>query len=412
MTSPQHSLSTTDPSQSVTSEMLAMFDIELDLRSSDSSKWNHYPPHVLPMWVADMDFPSPPAVVDALQQRIQHPVFGYSVQPESFKELLCDLMFRRHNWSITPEEIIFFPGAVSALNVVASAIGKQGDATLVNTPVYPPFLSAPTNQGRKLATADLATTRRHINGHSYLHYELDSDQLRDAITAETRLFIFCNPHNPVGRAYNESELHQVAALAEEQDMVICSDELHSDLLLGQTKHMPIAALAPEVAARTITLLAPSKTYNLPGLGCTIAIAQNPDLRTAIQTAKAGIVPHVNLLGYVAAEAAYRDGDAWLAALRYYLTDNRDYLCRFVAEELPGVEVTFPEATYLAWLDCRAALPEDNPYDFFLTMADVALSDGSAFGESGKGFVRLNFGCSRRVLQEGLQRIAQALLTQR
>jgi cystathionine beta-lyase len=279
---------------------------------------------------------------------------------------------------------------------------------LVQAPVYPPFLSAPGNQQRELQTAPLSLRYVEQGPCAHLHYDVDFDAFEAEIHDRTRLFILCNPHNPVGRAYAPAELTRMAEICEKHDLVICSDEIHADLLMADTKHVPIASLAEEISQRTITLLAPSKTYNLPGLGCSMAIVQNPELRTTLQSAARGIVPHVNLLGYVAAETAYTQCEEWLNELLTYLTANRDFLVEYVNEHLPGVRTTRPEATYLAWLDCRATGIDGNPHKFFLEHAKVALNDGASFGPGGEGFVRMNYGCPRALLEEGLERMREAL----
>jgi cystathionine beta-lyase len=239
-------------------------------------------------------------------------------------------------------------------------------------------------------------------------YTVDMDLFARTITPRTRAFILCNPHNPVGRVFTQEEL---AAMAEEclrHRIVIISDEIHSDLVYRGARHTPIATLAPEVEAQTITLMAPSKTYNIPGLQCSVAVIPNPTLRKRFAEARDGLVPEPNILGYVAALAAYRDGDAWLEAVLQYLERNRDLVCEFVARELPGVRTAKPEGTYLAWLDCRGAGIPGNPHQFFLREAKVALNDGADFGRGGEGFVRLNFGCPRPLLLEGLGRLKAAL----
>jgi cystathionine beta-lyase len=380
------------------------FDEVVERRGTDSGKWHYYTDDVLPMWVADMDFKSPPAVMRALHERIDHGVFGYGRDPAQLKAVICDRMARLYNWTVSPGEIVFLPGLVCGLNVVSRAIGESGDGVLVTPPVYPPFLSAPKNQDRRLHVAELAVERQG----QHLHYTVDFDPFAAAIQPSTRLFLLCNPHNPVGRAYTQPELLQMAELSLRNDLVICSDEIHSDLLLDDTPHIPIASLSPEISQRTITLLAPSKTYNLPGLGCSLAIVQDAELRRRVVQASAGIVPHVNVLGFVAALAAYTEGDEWLTALRAYLTANREYVVTFLAEHLPQIRTTVPEATYLAWLDCREVGIEGNVQKYLLEHAKVALNDGAGFGEGGAGFLRLNFGCPRPLLEQGLRQVAAAL----
>lgn len=386
----------------------ADFDTVIDRRSSDSGKWAVYGEEVLPMWVADMDFASPAPIAEALRQRINHEVFGYGKDPTELRQAVVERLARLYGWQIEPAHIVFLPGLVCGLNVVARAVGAPGSGVLVNPPVYPPFLSASTNQQRVVQAAPLATRTQHdAQGRPYLHYELDFDAMEASVTPETQLFMLCNPHNPVGRAYTPQELSQIGEFCLRHNLVISSDEIHCDLLLGETKHHPIAALAPELAERTITLMAPSKTYNIPGLGCSMAIVPNAPLRAQINQAAAGIVPHVNILGLVAAHAAYTECEDWLEELRDYLTGNRDLVFDFVQRCLPQVPLTLPEATYLAWLDLRG-LHLSAPQQFVLKEAKVALSDGAPFGQGGEGFVRLNFGTPRALLQQGLDQIAAAL----
>ena len=344
------------------------FDQIVDRRNSDSAKWGYYDDDILPLWVADMDFVSPQPIIDAMRDRLDHGIFGYSRTPPELPEAICERMLRQQGWAIDPESILFIPGLVSGLNVVARAIGDRGDGVLVNTPVYPPFLSAPENQLRTLHAAEQSVSLR--DGH--LHYDIDFYVLGNATDGSSKLFILCNPHNPTGRAYTRDELLGMAELCAERDLVICSDEIHCDLLLDDAKHISIAALDPAIEARTITLLAPSKTYNIPGLGCSIAVIPNPELRARFEAASAGIVPHVNLLGLHAALAAYTQCDGWLNEMLAYLTANRNLVVDYVDQSLPGIRTTVPEATYLAWLDCREAGIEGSPYKFFLENAKVAL----------------------------------------
>ncbi|NTU85158.1 MAG: putative C-S lyase [Chloroflexales bacterium] len=380
------------------------FDQVVTRRGTGSAKWELYPEDVLPMWVADMDFASPEPVVRALHERAAHGFFGYTFHSPRLPEVVCERMERLYGWQITPEQIVFLPSLVSGINVVCRAIGEPGDSVLTLTPAYPPFLSAPGLQQRVCDKAELACAGQGPT----IGYSVDWGALEGAFHERTRLFLLSSPHNPVGVAYDPATLRRMAELCLRHDAVICSDEIHCDLLLGETRHTPMAALAPEIAERTITLMSPSKTFNVPGLGCGLAIVSNPELRKALERAMAGIVPHVNAMGLVAAQAAFEEGDAWLTELRAYLTANRDFYVRYVAEHLPGLRTTVPAATYLGWLDCREAGIEGSPYKFFLERAKVALSDGATFGPGGAGFVRLNFGCPRALLREGLERMRAAL----
>jgi cystathionine beta-lyase len=381
------------------------FDRIIDRRASDSGKWHFFAPDVLPMWVADMDFAAPDAITRALQERVAHGVFGYGEHvPARLLDVVVERMVRLYNWEITPDDVIPLPGLVCGLNVVARAVGEPGDSVLVNTPVYGPFLSAPVNQGRTLVSAPQVLQAQGQR----LRYTVDVDALEEAADERTRLFILCNPHNPTGRAFTATELARLAGMAERRDLVICADEIHAELLLGETQHIPIATLAPEIAQRTVTLIAPSKTFNVPGLGVSFAIVQNKELRRDVQRAMAGIVPHVNVLGIVAAGAAYTECDDWLAALRAYLTANRGFLVKTVETRLPQLRTTVPEATYLAWLDARGCGISGDACKYFNEVGKVAVNDGAWFGEGGEGFVRLNFGCPRATLAEGLARLEASL----
>lgn len=378
------------------------FDRAVVRRGGDSLKWRRYGA-ALPLWVADMDFVAPEPVLAALHERVKHGVFGYGAPPDELTETICARLDHLYHWTVTPEQIIYLPGLVCGLNVVCRAVGEPGDAVLVQTPVYPPFLSAPLYQDRQLITAEL--TAESCDGR--WRYTFDDAAFTAKISPTTRLFILCHPHNPVGRSFDQDELNRLAMVCEQRDLVICSDEIHCDLLLDGRRHTPLATLAPEIAQRCITLMAPSKTFNIAGLGASFAIIQNPALRQRFKQAMRGIVPDVNLLALTAALAAYQHGDAWLRELLVYLAGNRDYLLDYVDRCLPGIRATAPEATYLAWLDCRNSGIAGNPHQFFLDHAEVALNDGATFGPGGEGFVRLNFGCPRMTLMAGLERMQQA-----
>lgn len=385
-------------------DLTDLFDEPVERRGSDSGKWNTYGADVLPMWVADMDFVSPQPVIDALLARVEQGIFGYGCDSPRLRTLLVERMARLYAWVIEPQDIIFLPGLVCGLNVVSRAVGAAGDGVLVNTPVYGPFLTAPVNQEREVHVAELRATQQDAT----VAYEFDADATAAAIRPNTELFLVCNPHNPVGRVFTRRELEAMAALADEHNFVICSDEIHCDLLLDGNRHIPLASLAPEIGQRTVTLMAPSKTFNIPGLGASFAIVQNAELRKQVERAAAGIVPHMNILGMVALEAAYAEGEEWLTALRSYLTANRNFVADYVSAHLPGIRGTCPEATYLAWLDCRELGLEEAPAKFFLREAKVAVNDGAWFGAGGAGFVRLNFGTSRRTLAQGLEQMRAAL----
>ncbi|MBK8335458.1 MAG: putative C-S lyase [Sterolibacteriaceae bacterium] len=378
--------------------MIFDFDHPPDRRGSDSVKWGKYAGRdVLPMWVADMDFAAPPCVIEALRERVDHGVFGYGSPPMSLAGAVVEALQRDHGWSIDPDWLVWLPGLVSALNIVCRAVGDAGDEVLTATPVYPPFLSAPCYSGRRVTTVDLRRTDSR--------WTWDAGRLERAVTPRSRLLMLCNPHNPVGRVFSREELTSIAQTAERHDLVICSDEIHCGLVLDkQVQHLPIAMLDNATAERTITLMAPSKTWNIPGLGCAFAVVANPKLRRQMLDAMHGIVPHANVLGLAATEAAYRHGDPWRRELLEYLRGNAECVERAIAA-IPGLSTWPVEATCLAWIDARPLALRD-PVRFFED-AGVGLSNGADFGAP--GYVRLNFGCARSVLELALRRIHDGVM---
>jgi cystathionine beta-lyase len=373
------------------------FDRLVERRDTASMKWDKYKgKDIIPLWVADMDFCSPPAVIDALQRRIAHGVFGYTIPPPDLNKIVVAMLAAEYGWSVQPQWLVWLPGLVTGLNVACRAVGEDNDAVMTATPVYPPFLSAPGNSRRRLVKVPLREQQNR--------WGFDFDRLESAITPDTRLFLLCNPHNPVGRVFTHDELKVLAAICEKHNIVICSDEIHSGLLLDSAKtHIPTATLAPEVAQRTITLMSPSKTFNLPGLGCAFAVISEEKLRSRFIAAMAGIVPLVNAMGFTAAAAAYRDCSDWQAGLLDYLRANRDRVARAI-KAMPLLSLAPVEATYLAWIDMRSS-DLRNPVNFF-EGAGVGLQDGLEF--DGRGFVRLNFGCARALLEKALKRMASAM----
>ena len=378
------------------------FDQIVDRRGSDSEKWRRYGEDVLPLWVADMDFASPEPIVRALRERAEHGVFGYGAKPPELRAVLVERLSRLYDWQVSAEDLVFVPGVVTGFNLACRAAASPGAGVLVQTPVYPPFLTAPGNAGLELQSMQLTP-------ESSGRYAVDFAAFEHAISERTQAFILCNPHNPVGRAFRRDELEHMAEICMRHEIVICSDEIHCDLLFSGARHVPIASIDPQVAERTITLMAPSKTFNIAGLQCSVAIIQNAELRRRFKRARAGLVPEVNVMGFVAALSAYRDGQAWLDELLAYLDGNLDFLTGYVRAYLPGIALSRPEATTLAWLDCRQAAIPRNPHQFFLHQAKVALNDGATFGPGGDGFVRLNFGCPRSTLAEALDRMRAAMV---
>ena len=373
------------------SPSLSIFDQPIERRDSDSIKWGKYAGRdILPLWVADMDFAAPPAVIDVLQQRIAHGVFGYGRPWSSLMESVLAHLEGEYDWAIEPEWIVWLPGLVTGLNVACRAVTGE---VLTATPIYPPFLSAPRFSGRKLNRVELACS----DGR----WRWDKIALQNASTAATELFLLCHPHNPVGRCWSREELVDLAAFAEQNDLIVCSDEIHCGLVLDAGKrHIPFASLSPDAAKRSITLMAPSKTYNIPGLGCAFAVIPDAALRHRFLRAMDGIVPHVNVLGLAACEAAYRDCGAWHDELIAYLRGNRDRVAAAVDAEI-GAKTGHVEATYLAWIDVRELGLVDPTAHF--EAHGLGLSDGADFGAP--GWLRLNFGCPRATLDEALARFA-------
>lgn len=374
------------------------FDTPIDRVGTSSDKWAMYEQRgILPFWLADMDFKSPPEVMEALHQRVDNGVFGYTSASKELVNVVISMLEACYGWKVESNWLVWLPGLVTGINVACRAVGEDGDDVLTAVPVYPPFLTAPKHSRRNTARA-----RLELSDGKWI---LDMDRLRKAATRRTSMFLLCSPHNPVGRAYSREELEAVAEFCLNRNMVICSDEIHCDLILDRDKkHIPTATLNPDVADRTITLMAPSKTFNLPGLGCAFAVISNEELRKKFRSAMAGIVPHVNALGYAAALAAYRHGADWLSDLLDYLRENRDIVERAV-NSMPGLSTTHVEATYLAWIDTRDAGLK-KPVQFF-EAAGIGLGNGVNF--DGRGFLRLTFGCPRSILMEGLQRMEAALI---
>lgn len=376
------------------------FDTVIDRASSDSRKWRKYAGRdILPLWVADMDFAAPPAVIAALHRRTEHGVFGYAGPLPSLTEATVAYCATRYGWKIEPNWIVWIPGLVTGLNLAARAVGVPGDSVITGTPIYPPFMSAPTNQGRETVAVPLA---RRTDGR----FEFDWAAMERAVTPRTKIFFLCSPHNPVGRVFTRAELEQIAVFCAKHDLVLVSDEIHCDLILDDLPHIPTASLSADAAARTITLMAPSKTYNIAGLGCSFALIPDAKLRQQFARAGSGIVPEMSPLSYAACEAAFRDGEAWRQELLAYLRGNRDFLASFLHDHLPMITMTPCEATYLAWLDVSALALNDPGW--FFEQHGVGLADGAQYGVPAGQAVRLNFGCPRATLTEALQRMKRAV----
>lgn len=377
------------------------FDQILDRRSTESVKWNIFDNDVLPMWVADMDFQAPPAVMDALHKRIDHGIFGYPAEMQELKSTIVERMETLYSWKITPEDLVFTAGVVSGFNLASQTLYRPAGNVVIQTPVYPPFLYTAHNAGMERIDLELV----HSSDGSY---HIDMDEFAKNITSETAMFLLCNPHNPVGRVFTRNELEQMADICLSKGVKICSDEIHCDFIYSGHRHIPIASLSPEIAQNSITLMAPSKTYNIAGLDFAFAIIPNIELREKFRCACRGITGSTNLFGQIAALAAFQHGGEWLKECVSYLEANRNYLVSWIKSELPMLDVAVPESTFLAWIDCRNLSLKEEPADFFLQKGKVALNAGEDFGKGGEGFVRLNFGCPRTILEEGLHRMEKAI----
>jgi cystathionine beta-lyase len=354
------------------------------------------------MWVADMDFEAPPAVVEAIKRRAAHGIYGYPLIPPTFWQAAIDWLRKRHGWTVEKSWMAKSPGIVPALNYAVRAYTKPGDGVIIQTPVYYPFYFAVEHNGRRVVRNPL-----RFDGQ---RYAMDFDDLERKIDPDVRMMILCSPHNPVGRVWTAAELEHLGRVAMEHDLVVFADEIHHDLVYSGHVHRVFASLSPELAARTVTGIAPSKAFNIPGLSTAAVIASNPGLLEAfkLETERAGYELG-QVFGVVGFEAAYAHGGEWLDALLPYLEANIDFMERFLAERVPGIGLVRPEGTYLALLDCRGlGLEPDELNRFFLTQAQVYFSDGVQFGRELEGFVRVNFGCPRALLKAALERIERAV----
>lgn len=354
---------------------------------------------VIPLWVADMDFAAPADVTHALIGRATHPIYGYTLIPESLYQSLIDWLWQRHHWKVEREWIILSPGVVPSLTATIMALTKAGEQIIVQPPVYFPFFSAVTKTDRQLILNPLFLE----NGR----YRIDFDQL-EQIGTHARMLLFCSPHNPVGRVWSKSELAQLIEMADKHDWVIISDEIHADLVYPENQHRPLASLT-ENSENIITAIAPSKTFNIPGLHLSALIVPNKTHRAAITHFFDMIhVSAANPFSIVAFETAYRTGAAWLDELMLYLKNTRDQASSYLTEHLPDIQLIRPEGTYLLWLDCRALDMSDKQLkQFFVHEAEVGLSPGALFGKNGSGFMRMNIGTPRHKIMTALENIRKA-----
>ena len=375
------------------------FDAVFDRRGTGSSKWSKYPSDVLPMWVADMDFPAAPEIVDAIQNRLEHPLLGYGIARDELREQIVSDMGAKYGWMITAEEIVFLPGVEPGFNMALKAMLQPGDGLLVQTPVYRPILNAAGHWNLTHREAPLVPDDAG--------WVMDVDAFERELS-RSKAFLLCNPQNPTGKVFSADELKAMASLCRKYDTLIIADEIHCDLLFDGHRHTPIATVSDDAANRTITLMAASKAYNIAGLKTAFAIIPNKAIREKFAASRLGMVDSVNILGLEATLAAFSLAGSWKTRMLAYIETNRDYLSEQVARRFPEIRLIRAEGTFLAWLDCSALDLKPTPQQFFLEHGKVGFSAGSEFGEAYGSYIRLNFGCPREFLDEGLNRMEHAL----
>lgn len=384
------------------------FDALIDRRNTDCIKWDglkeaYGRDDILPLWIADMDFVSSPKIIEAMIGRANHGVFGYPLASAKIFEPFIEWNKRRNNLNIDQEWILTCPGVVTAFTLGILAFTKEGDKVMIQTPVYPPFHSSVKNNNRIMIENEL------IEKEGY--YTIDFEDFEKKIRENNiKLFILCNPHNPVGRVWRKEELEKMAEICLEYDVKIFSDEIHSDLILKGYKFNSILSLDEKYKKIIIAATAPSKTFNIAGLTSSMVLIPDEDMREVYSKVSQSLsIGLLNIFGLTAIEAAYKHGEEWLEEVMSYIEDNFDYMISFIKENMPNVKCRKPEATYLGWLDFRKIFTkQDELDDFLINRAKVALNSGITFGKKGEGFVRINLGCPRTILEEALKRIKNAL----
>ena len=382
------------------------FDKEISRAGTASVKYDGAAAHfgsddLIPMWVADMDFAAPEAITQALMERAAHPIYGYTLYPDSMFDALMSWLKRRHGWDVEREWIMMCPGVVTTLHATVLAVTQPDESVIVQSPVYAPFFSSVTTTGRRLLRNPLKLDNAR--------YSIDFAHLEQCAAEGARLLLLCSPHNPVGRVWSGAELEQIMGIARRHDLLILSDEIHADLVYPGIRHTPLATLAREGDA-ILTAVAPSKTFNIPGLGLSALIVPDPAHRAALRKVFEQLhVMACNPFSITAFETAYRTGEAWLESLLAYLQETRDFVRNYLATHLPGIKLIEPEGTYLLWLDCRALRMNDEALQhFFVQQARVGLSAGTIFGIEGSGFMRMNIGMPRKTVATALEQLKNAL----
>ena len=382
------------------------FDEVIERRGTDSVKWDAVKDRwgrddLLPMWVADMDFRTPPFVMDALRKRLEHEVLGYTFACGEWYDSICNWLRRRHGWEITREMLTFVPGIVRGQAFALQCFTEPGDKVMVMTPVYHPFFLVTERLGREVVYSPLDLQ----DGQ----YQIDFDRFSRDIQG-CRALILCNPHNPGGRVWQMEELQRIAAICKENHVFVISDEIHADLTLPPYKHHPFGTVSEDAARISLTFMAPSKAFNMPGLGSSYAVIVDKEIRDCFQKfMESGEFSEGHLLAYIGTAAAYTHGDEWLDQMLAYIKGNIDFTESYLREHIPGVGMIRPQASYLVFLDCRAlGLSQEELNRLFVDKAHLALNDGAMFGKPGEGFMRLNVGCPRSVLEQALKQLEAAV----
>ncbi len=392
------------------------FEEGLDRVGTDSAKWDFVEEYygkedVLPMWVADSDWKTSEAIIEALKRRVEHGAFGYSKPGEEHDKAVVEWIEKRYDWKIDPEWIVYTNSMTSSLSVCVRTFTDMGDSVVLQPPVYHPFFSVVENNGARVANNELLYDKKENE------YTMDFEDLKEKFEKKdsliergyrTSMMILCSPHNPVGRVWTDDELERLADLALENDILVVSDEIFSDYIF-EGSHTPFSSLSKELEQNSITMLTPAKSFNIAGLNIGLAIIPNSKLRRRFQNSREKLIKKGNILGLTALKAAYTQGESWLEAQLDYLEENKDFAVEFVKKEIPKVEAVEPEGTFLLWMDFKdLGLGPKELNDLILEEAEVALIEGSTFSSGGEGFMRLNLGCPRSTLKEGLERIKDAV----
>jgi cystathionine beta-lyase len=383
-----------------------LFDSLIDRKQTGSYKWDsissiYGKEDLLPMWIADMDFPSPKAIQNALIERASHPVYGYTAPSDTLEVVIQNWLKKHHQWPIEKEWITYSAGVVSGISTAIQAFTNPGDKILLQSPVYTPFFDTIRTNQREIANSPLLLK----NGR----FEIDFVDFENQLKNGVKLFLLCSPHNPGGRIWTKAELEKISELCSAYGVVIVSDEIHADLYYPPSKHTPIASISEKAANQTITLMAPSKTFNTAGMQASLIIASNENMRNKLMLIQnRNAFPGLNLFAWTAMEAAYKEGESWLHQLLHYLAKNIEIAEEFIAKELPLVTCMHPDASYLLWIDCRKlGLSDEDIQDRLIHKGKLALEPGKKYGQEGEGFVRMNIGCPRSVLLDGLNRLKTA-----